>query len=97
MVLIFFKKALRYIEPPDSLLTQLDLYVEEKFEDEQDMQERARTLRLQISRGHERSLSVSEIVCQDLIQLAKQHGDLYPIMIDILKRYGQVFQRDTEL
>ena len=71
--------------------------MEEKFEDEQDMQERARTLRNQISEGHERSLSVSEIAPQDLIQLAKQHDDLYPIMIDILKRYGQIFQRNIEL
>jgi diaphanous 1 len=71
--------------------------MEEKFEDEQDMQERARTLRNQISRGHERSASDSEVALQELIRLAKQHGNLYPIMIDILKGYGQIFQRDIEL
>jgi len=70
------------------------MYMEEKFEDEQDMQERARTLR---NRGHARSPSDSEVALQELIQLAKQHGDLYPTMIDILKRYGQIFQRDIEL
>jgi diaphanous 1 len=71
--------------------------MEEKFEDEQDMQERARTLRNQIGRGHERSTSESEVALQELIQLAKQHDNLYPIVMDILKRYGQIIQRDIEL
>lgn len=61
------------------------------------MQERTRTMRNQFSRGHERSPSDSEVALQKLIQLAKQHGDLYPIMIDILKRYSQILQRDIEL
>lgn len=66
--------------------------MEERFEDEQDIQERERARRAlgnQISRGRS-----DKITPQDLIQLAKQHGNLYSIIIDILKRYGQIFQRD---
>ena len=75
-------------------MTQLNLYTEEKYEDEEDMRERAKTLVHQF-RGHERSRSDSEVALQDLIQLAKQHGELYPTMLDILKNYGQILQRDV--
>jgi len=73
-------------------LTQLNVYTEEKYEDEEDMRER---LMHQVKGGHQRSRSDSEVVLQDLIQLAKQHGELYPTMLDILKRYGQILQRDV--
>lgn len=95
--LMGFIQALRYIKPPDSLLTQLNLYTEEKFEDEEDMRERARSITHQMMHGHQRSRSDSEAVLQDLIQLAKQHGELYPTMLDILKHYGQILQRDVGL
>lgn len=92
------EQALRYIKPPDSLLTQLNVYTEEKFEDEEDMRERARDLMEELKKnGHQRSLSDSEVALQDLIQLAKQHGELYPTMLDILKHYGQLLQRDVGL
>ena len=90
-------QALRYIKPPDLLLTQLDLYTEEKFEDEEDMRERAQSITHRMMHGHQRSRSESEVVLQDLIQLAKQHGELYPTMLDILKHYGQILQRDVGL
>lgn len=76
-------------------MTQLNLYAEEKYEDEEDMRERAKTLMHQFKGGHERSRSDSEVALQDLIQLAKQHGELYPTMLDILKNYGQILQRDV--
>lgn len=90
--------TLRYIKPPDTLQTQLDVYTEEKFEDEEDMRERVRGSVSQIgsgAKGHERSRSDSDAVMQDLIQLAKEHGDLYPTMLEILKHYGQILQRDV--
>ncbi|KAJ3492688.1 hypothetical protein NLJ89_g11182 [Agrocybe chaxingu] len=87
--------ALRYIKPPDSLLTQLNLYTEEKFEDEEDMRERARALMPQAKQTQERPRSESEASLQDLIQLARQHGELYPTMVDILRHYGQILQRDV--
>jgi diaphanous 1 len=85
---------LRYIKPPDSLLTQLDVYTEEKFEDEEEMRERARILMNGVS-GHQRARSDSEVALEDLIRLARQHGELYPMMVEILKRYGLLLQRDV--
>jgi diaphanous 1 len=88
-------QALRYIKPPDSLLTQLDLYTEEKFEDQEDMRERARTLLKQFANGHQRGRSDSEVALEDLTVLAKQHGELYPMMVEILNHFGQILQRDV--
>lgn len=89
-------QALRYIRPPELLLKQLEVYVEEKMEDEEDMRERARSL-MKEGRGHERTRSDSEVALSDLVQLAKQHGELYPRMMDILTHYGQILQRDVGL
>jgi diaphanous 1 len=88
-------QTLRYVKPPDSLLTQLDVYTEEKFEDEEDMRERARSLVGQGAMGHKRSRSESEVALEDLVRLAKQHGELYPMMVEILNHYGQILQRDV--
>ena len=78
------------------LLTQLNLYMEEKLEDEDDLRQ-ARSLASRYSRNHERVRSESEAALLDLVQLAKQHGELYPTMLDILKHYGQLLQRDVGL
>jgi diaphanous 1 len=88
-------QALRYVKPPESLTTQLDVYTEEKFEDEEDMRERAKSLVAQRAHGHERSRSESEVVLTDLVLLAKQHGELYPMMIEILNHYALIMQRDV--
>jgi diaphanous 1 len=61
------------------------------------MRERARNLMNAQFGGHRRALSDSEIVLQDLIVLAKQHGELYPIMVEILNHYGRILQRDVGL
>lgn len=75
-------------------MTQLDVYTEEKFEDEEDMRERSRNL-INGASGHRRSRSESEIVLEDLVKLARQHGELYPMMVEILKRYEVLLQRDV--
>jgi diaphanous 1 len=93
LIVIFSWKALRYVKPPDSLLKQLDVYTEEKFEDEEDIRERFRTSLMQ--QGHKHARSDSEIVLEDLIALAKQHGELYPMMVEILNHYGQILSRDV--
>lgn len=67
------------------------MYTEEKFEDEEDMRERARDVM-----DHRRSRDESEAVLDDLLQVAKQHGDLYPVMIATLKRYGDLFEREMD-
>ena len=82
------------MKPPDALVTQLDVYTEEKFEDEEEMRDRARSLVTQKPQGHEKSRSDSEVAVEDLIQLAKQHGELYPMMVDILNHYALILQRD---
>jgi diaphanous 1 len=58
------------------------------------MRERARTLIAQSAPMHERSRSDSEVALQDLVLLAKQHGELYPMMVEILNHYVQILQRD---
>ena len=76
------------------LLTQLDLYTEEKFEDEEEMRERLKASIMKTASVHKRVRSESEVVLQDLISLAKQHGELYPMMVEILNRYAQLLSRD---
>lgn len=77
-------------------MTQLDVYTEEKFEDEEDMRERMQNL-MKREQGHQRQSSESEVVLQDLLALAKQHGDLYPLMVEILKGYAIVLAREIDL
>jgi hypothetical protein len=77
------------------LLTQLNLYTEEKFEDEDDMRERRQDLLRETRRVSDRPRSESEVALQDLVLLAKQHDNVYPVMVDILKHYGQILQRET--
>lgn len=71
------------------------MFTEEKFEDEEDMRERTRSLMGAGSPRHERARSDSEVVLEDLVGLAKQHGELYPVMMDIMNHYGQILQRDV--
>ncbi|KAJ8462763.1 hypothetical protein ONZ45_g17814 [Pleurotus djamor] len=89
--------ALRYTNPPDALKTQLDVYTEEKFEDEEDMRERAKAIMASHTSGgrHLRSGSDSEVALEHLVRLAKQHGELYPMMLDILNHYSQILSKDT--
>ena len=73
-------------------MTQLDVYTEEKFEDEEDMRERARD----VMSDHRRSRTESSAVMDDLLRIAKQHEGLYPLMLATLKRYGDIFERDMD-
>lgn len=61
---------------------QLDVYAEEKFEDEADMRERANSLMIN---GH----SSSEVngILEELRELTTQFPDLYASLLEILKRY----------
>lgn len=70
------------------------MYTEEKFEDEEDARERARNIMYGVHR-HERARSDSEVALEDLIRLAKQHGELYPMMVEILKRYEALLQKEV--
>lgn len=80
------------MKPPESLVTQLDVYTEEKFEDEEDMRERARdTLS-----DHRRSRPESDAALDDLLHAAKEQAAIYPAFIEALKRYGSLLDRDVE-
>lgn len=76
-------------------MTQLAVYTDEKYEDEEDMRERARNLMTQGGVRPERAHSDSEVALEDLVRLAKQHGELYPMMMEIMNHYGQILQRDV--
>lgn len=77
-------------------MTQIDVYTEEKFEDEEDMRERTRVL-FKDSANAESSVSMeSELAFGELIRLAKQHEGLYPLMLDTMKHYGLIFQREID-
>jgi len=91
MVLILLQ-TLRYVKPPESLLTQLDIYTEEKFEDEADMRERANSLMI-----NGRSSSEVDGLLDELGQLAKQFPDLYASLLEILKRYIGLLIQDTDM
>lgn len=71
-------------------MTQIDVYTEEKFEDEEDMRERAQDFV-----HHRRSHSESELVLEELLRVAKQHHEIYPLMVEIMKRLTQILQNDT--
>lgn len=57
------------------------------------MRNRATTLILRDG-AHERGRSDSEAALEDIVSLAKQHGELYPMMIEILNHYAAILQRD---
>lgn len=50
-----------------------------------------------MSRGNDRPRSHSEAELEDLVRLAKQHGEIYPMMLEIMNHYGQILQRDVEM
>lgn len=74
------------------------MYTEEKFEDEEDMRQRAKALVESHSDSrHGRSLSDSDVELEDLVRLAKQHGELYPMMLEILSYFSQILSKDTAM
>ena len=85
-------QTLRYVKPPESLLTQLDIYTEEKFEDEADIRERANSLMI-----NGRSSSELDGLLGELGQLAKQFPDLYANLLEILKRYVGLLNQDSDM
>ena len=71
-------------------MTQIDVYTEEKFEDEEDMRERAQDFV-----HHQRSRSESELVLDELIRVAKQHHEIYPLVVELMRRLIQILQDDS--
>jgi len=72
-------------------MTQLDVYTEDKFEDEQDMRDRTKNL---ISQGMG---SISEPEIEDLVLLTKQQGSLYATLVQITSALHDFVQLDLAL
>jgi diaphanous 1 len=75
------------MSPPEALLTQLDLYAEEKAEDQESL--RYQTLGRQSDDSLDYSLG-------QLAKLAQEHSDIYPVLVDTMKRYVQILERDID-
>jgi diaphanous 1 len=75
------------MSPPEALLTQLDLYAEEKAEDQESL--RYQTLGRQSDDSLDYSLG-------QLAKLAQEHSDNYPVLVDTMKRYVQILERDID-
>lgn len=82
---------MRYIKPPDSLITQLDVYTEEKFEDEEDMRERARNLV-----GNDLAHYSSEPVVDHLLRTAREDQSLHATILQVLSTFSAVLEREVD-
>lgn len=86
-------QTLRYIRPPESLVTQLDVYTEEKFEDEEEMRERASRL-FHADDGHNASEMFSAF--EELVALTRSHAEDYDMVVRIVRSLIPLFQRQSE-
>ena len=76
------------MKPPEALVTQLDTYTEEKFEDEEDLRERS------LAPHRRREVSESEEMLEDVIRVAKGYDELYPAVVKIISPLRQLLDRD---
>ena len=60
------------------------------------MRDRARSL-VRAGQTPDRVRSDGEVALEEIVRLAQQHGELYPIMVEILNHYGQILQKDIGL
>ncbi|KAJ1032638.1 hypothetical protein NDA16_000661 [Ustilago loliicola] len=88
--------SLRYIDPPESLATQIQVYVEEKQEDQDELHDRALHLS---DRDRERSRDAMSDLGEagEILRRSQDaHEDLYPIMISILRHTSSILGRDID-
>lgn len=78
------------MKPPDSLVTQLDIYTEEKFEDEEDLRERSLA-------NHRRTASDSEVIVQETLDVARQYDELYPLIVSALSQIRGILEREVDV
>lgn len=82
-------QTLRYTRPPDSIVTQIDVYTEEKFEDEEDMRERTRAAFREFESGSELELAFTAL--NSFILQEKEIGPpVVSIIRNIISLLGQV-------
>ncbi|KAJ9477578.1 BNI1-related protein 1 [Pseudozyma hubeiensis] len=86
--------SLRYVDPPESLTTQIQVYVEEKQEDQDELHERALHMP---DRDQVRDAMSDLGEAGDILRSAQDsHEDLYPIMISILRHTSSILDRDID-
>ena len=86
------RQTLRYIRPPEGLITQLDVYTEEKFEDEEDMRERAS----HIFHPYDRRDSEISSILDELITVTGSHTEDYYNVVSIIRIMISFFQQLDE-
>ncbi|KAG9048580.1 hypothetical protein FS837_012435, partial [Tulasnella sp. UAMH 9824] len=88
--------ALRYVHPPEKLQTQIDVYTEEKFEDEEDMRERTRLTMQQMTeeRDAENDPELRSAL-EDLLKSAKRDDELNPLLVGIIRSCCTVLELDV--
>jgi diaphanous 1 len=91
--LLTVHQTLRYIRPPESLITQLDVYTEEKFEDEEDMRERASRL---FYAGDQHNTSEMSSAVEELVALTASHIEDYDKVVRIVRALIPLFQKQGE-
>ena len=87
------RQTLRYIRPPESLVTQLDVYTEEKFEDEEEMRERASRL-FHVDDRHNTSEIFSAF--EELVALTRSSVEDYDMVVRIIRALIPLFQCQSE-
>jgi hypothetical protein len=75
------------------LVTQLDVYTEEKFEDEEEMRERASRL-FHVDDRHNTSEIYSAF--EDLVALTRSSAEDYDMVVRIIRALIPLFQRQSE-
>ncbi|PWZ03137.1 hypothetical protein BCV70DRAFT_12160 [Testicularia cyperi] len=86
--------SLRYLDPPESLLTQIQVYLEEKQDDQDELHDRA----LSLSDDDPSRAPISSLgeAGEILRRSHAEHEDLYPIMISILRHTSNILDRDID-
>ncbi len=89
--------ALRYLEPPDALLVQLQLYQEEKQEDLEEARERAmRHFVAQEDEGVSAQPEEIKGVVNTVRLIGQDHPELLPSMLELLQQATNVARRDAD-
>jgi diaphanous 1 len=86
-------QTLRYIRPPEGLITQLDVYTEEKFEDEEDMRERASNL---LQAGDRYNATELMSTFEELVALTRSCTEEYDKVVRVLKALIPLFRPQSE-
>ncbi len=87
------RQTLRYIRPPEGIITQLDVYTEEKFEDEEDMRERASRL---FHTDEVQNSSEITSIFEKLVTLTRAPTEDYRKVVGIIRVLISLFERVDE-